>query len=356
MRLTLKKIAEMSNGQVRGDPERVITGVASLSSAGAGDISFLRDLKALQAALESKAGAILVKSPCDDIKTDQVITANPSMAFAAIATIVAGERFRRSPGIHATALIAGSARIGRDCSIGPGCVVEDGAEIGDRAALYPNVFIGRGSRIGECSLIYPNVTVREDTLIGKRCIIHSNTSIGDDGFGFVNEGGRFLKLPQLGAVKIGDDAEIGACCTVARGALDDTEIGNGVKIDNHCHVAHNCRIGDDTMLVGYTKLAGSVTIGRNCMLAGDVDVVDHVKIGDRCIVAAGSGVAKNLPDGSVVFGRPAYPIDEARRLLALIRRLPEMREQLRDAARRLKALEVLSPKPEGEQDAKPSAE
>ena len=177
MRLTLGRIAELTGGRVRGDAQRVITGVSSLSSAGPGDISFVRDAKAMADAASTKAGALLVREAAAEFKCDLVIVPNPALAFAKLASIAAEERFRRSPGIDATALVAGSAQIGRDCSIGPGCVIEDGARIGERTTLYAGVFIGRGCAIGDECLVYPNVTIREETTIGNRCIIHSNTCL-----------------------------------------------------------------------------------------------------------------------------------------------------------------------------------
>ncbi|KAB2833512.1 MAG: UDP-3-O-(3-hydroxymyristoyl)glucosamine N-acyltransferase, partial [Candidatus Brocadia sp.] len=252
------------------------------------------------------------------------IVENPSLSFTKLLEVVAQERYRRPAGIHPTAIISKQAAVGEWVSAGAHVIVEDGVEIGKHVVIYPNTFIGRGSRIGDNSVIYANVSIREDTVIGKRVIIHCNSVIGDDGFGYLQVEKRHVKIPQIGIVEIGDDVEIGAMVTICRAALDKTIIGNGVKIDNHSHIAHNVVIGDNTMLIAYAKIAGSTKIGKNVLIAEDVGVTDHASIGDGCKIGGGSNVYKSLEPGAIVWGSPAKPITEEKRIQVLIKKLPEI--------------------------------
>jgi UDP-3-O-[3-hydroxymyristoyl] glucosamine N-acyltransferase len=238
--------------------------------------------------------------------------------------IIGKERYMRPSGIHPTSIVSRDAIIGKGVSFGAHVVIDDCVRIGNNVTIYPNTFIGKGSSIGDDSLIYANVTIREDVTIGKRVIVHSSSVIGDDGFGYLQTHGKHMKIPQIGTVEIGDDVEIGAMVTICRAALDKTVIGNGVKIDNHSHIAHNVTVGDNSMLVAYAKIAGSVRIGKNVLIAEDVGVTDHVTIGDSCIIGGGSNVYKSLDDRSVVWGSPAKPINEEKRTQVLIRKLPEI--------------------------------
>jgi UDP-3-O-[3-hydroxymyristoyl] glucosamine N-acyltransferase len=228
-------------------------------------------------------------------------------------------------------VISKDSSIGDNISVGANVVIDGNTQIGNNVTIYPNAFIGTSCKIGDDSIIYPNVTIREEVTIGKRVVIQSGASIGDDGFGFLQIDGKHVKIPQVGTIEIGDDVSIGSNVTIARAALDKTIISSGVKIDNHSHIAHNCIIGENSMLIAYAKLAGGVKIGKNVMLAEDVGVTDHVEIADNCMVGAASNVYKSLEPGSVVWGSPAKPITFEKRLQVLIKKLPDIYRKVKNS-------------------------
>jgi UDP-3-O-[3-hydroxymyristoyl] glucosamine N-acyltransferase len=339
MDYTLREICTITGGTLVGDGNTRITGVASLEGARPGDITFVKGEEFVEKALKTRASALVVHREIKEFKSalgGQIVVKDPFLAFVKILEVFSQERGKRHRGIHPPTLVAKTATIGREVSIGAYSVIEEGAVIGDRVTIYPMVYIGHNTKIGEDTLIYPMVSIREEVSIGKRVIIHSGTTIGGDGFGYLQVEGRHVKIPQVGTIEIGDDVEIGCNVTIARATLDKTVIARGVKIDNHSHVAHNVMIGEDTMLIAYAKIAGGAVIGKNVMIAEDVGITDHATIGDGCVIGGGSNVYKSLPPGSVVWGSPAKPIMEEKRLQALLKKLPEMRETLKEMVRILK--------------------
>ncbi|OHB90564.1 MAG: UDP-3-O-(3-hydroxymyristoyl)glucosamine N-acyltransferase [Planctomycetes bacterium RIFCSPHIGHO2_12_FULL_52_36] len=347
MDYTLREICTITGGTLVGDGNTRITGVASLEGAGPGDITFVKGEEFVEKALKTRASAMVVHREIKEFKSapslrsraglgGQIVVKDPFLAFVKILEVFSQERGKRHRGIHPPTLVAKTATIGREVSIGAYSVIEEGAVIGDRATIYPMVYIGHNTKIGEDTLIYPMVSIREEVSIGKRVIIHSGTAIGGDGFGYLQVEGRHVKIPQVGTIEIGDDVEIGCNVTIARATLDKTVIARGVKIDNHSHIAHNVVIGEDTMLIAYAKIAGGAVIGKNVMIAEDVGITDHATIGDGCVIGGGSNVYKSLPPGSVVWGSPAKPIMEEKRLQVLFRKLPNMWETLKRFSNLLK--------------------
>ncbi|GAB61170.1 MAG: UDP-3-O-(3-hydroxymyristoyl)glucosamine N-acyltransferase [Candidatus Jettenia sp.] len=325
MKYTLSQIQLITGGRVIGNLNTIITGIASIETAKEGDITFIKDDTLIPQALLSKASVIVTHREIGTLKRPQiVIETNPFLAFTKLMEVIAKEKHNRPIGIHPLSSISKEAILGKEVSIGAYVIIEDRVRIGNNVTIYPNTFIGKESSIGDGSLIYPHVTIREEVTIGKRVIIHSNSVIGEDGFGYLQIQGKHTKIPQIGTVEIGDDVEIGAVVTICRAALDKTIIGNGVKIDNHSHIAHNVTIGDNTILIAYAKIAGSTRIGKNVMIAEDVGITDHVDIGDNCIIGGGSNVYKSLESGSVVWGSPAKPINDEKRIQVVMKKLPEM--------------------------------
>ncbi|MFN3532452.1 MAG: UDP-3-O-(3-hydroxymyristoyl)glucosamine N-acyltransferase [Candidatus Brocadia sp.] len=324
MKFTLNEIQVITGGKIIGSGDTCITGIASVEVAKEGDITFIKNDSLVPQALMSNASAIVVHREIPQLKKPQIVVDNPYLAFTKFMGIVAKERYMRPTGIHPTAVISKDATIGKGVSIGAHVIIEDNVRIGNGVTIYPNTFIGRESYIGDDTIIYANVSIRENIIIGKRAIIHCNSVIGDDGFGYLQIEKGHVKIPQVGIVEIGDDVEVGAMVTICRAALDKTIIGNGVKIDNHSHIAHNVTIGDNSMLIAYAKIAGSTKIGKNVLIAEDVGVTDHVTIGDNCVIGGGSDVYKSLEAGSVVWGSPAKPITEEKRIQVLIKKLPEI--------------------------------
>ena len=321
---TLNHVQSIIGGKIIGNGDTIITDVASVEVAKEGSITFIKDDSLIPQAMISRASAFVVHREIQALIKSQIVTENPFLAFAKFMNVIAKEKYMRPAGIHHTAIISKEAIIGKGVSIGAYVVIDDYVCIGNNVIIYPNAFIGKESRIDDDSVIYANVSIRENVIIGKRAIIHCNSVIGDDGFGYLQIKGKHKKIPQIGTVEIGDDVEIGAMVTICRAALDKTIIGNGVKIDNHSHIAHNVSIGDNTMLIAYAKIAGSTKIGKNVMIAEDVGITDHVTIGDNCIIGGGSNVYKSLEPGAIVWGSPAKPINEEKRIQVLIKKLPEM--------------------------------
>ncbi|MDR4508408.1 MAG: UDP-3-O-(3-hydroxymyristoyl)glucosamine N-acyltransferase [Candidatus Brocadiaceae bacterium] len=329
MQYTLKQIESIIGGILYGEDDTVITGIASVENAKKGDITFIKDETLIPQALTSQASAVVVHRQIQELKKPQIVIENTFLNFIKLMEVIAGEFFKCPREKHSTAIISKNAILGKGVSAGAHVVIGDHVTIGNNVTIYPNTVIGKESRIGDDSIIHANVVIREGVVLGKRVIIHSNSVIGDDGFGYLQIRGKHRKIPQIGTVEIGDDVEIGSMVTICRAALDKTVIGNGVKIDNHSHIAHNVTIGDNSMLIAYAKVAGSTKIGKNVMIAEDVGITDHVTIGDNCILGGGSNVYKNLKPGSVVWGSPAKALNEEKRIQVIIKKLPEMYHVMR---------------------------
>jgi UDP-3-O-[3-hydroxymyristoyl] glucosamine N-acyltransferase len=333
MKLTLADVARLTGGQAFGDPGMVLTGVAGIEEAGRGDLTFAKE-DALDRVPACRASAVIVPSRVE-AKPAQVVVKDPHLAFVRVLEVVEKERAWVPKGVHARAVLDEGAQLGPDAAVGPGAVIGSRSRIGARTLVHANATIGPDCVIGDDCVIHPGVVLRERVVIGNRTIIHANTTLGGDGFGYLQVEGRQVKVPQVGGVRIGDDVEIGCNCTVDRGATGDTAIGNGVKIDNHSHIAHNCRIGDHCILVAYARLGGSVVLGRNVILAEDVGVTDHVTLGDGCIVTATARVSKSWPAGSVIGGTPAVEFERLKRSIVLQRKLPQIYRDLQEVRRHL---------------------
>ncbi|MDR0724258.1 MAG: UDP-3-O-(3-hydroxymyristoyl)glucosamine N-acyltransferase [Endomicrobium sp.] len=340
MKLTSCELAGIVSGELIGLSDIVLTGVNSLANAKDNEISFLGNLKYLQDALASKAGVILVAFDTDISKfqgKNIIKVANPQYSYSIILGLIEKERLEEIDiKIHGSASISGSAVIGVDAYIGQNAVVEKGVKIGDNAKIFPNVYIGKNVVIGNDCLIYPNVIIREGTVIGDRVIIQPGVVIGGDGFGFANIDGKICKIPQIGYVKIGNDVEIGANTTIDRATFDSTKIGNGTKIDNLVQIAHNVEIGENCIVVAQVGIAGSTHIGNNVTIGGQAGLVGHLKIGNNVMIASQSGVSGNIKDGQQVGGNPVAPLNQSIKIRALVRKLPEIYNDLKKIKKDLK--------------------
>jgi len=339
--VTLAQIAELLGVRVtRGSQEIRISRLASLESAQPGDLSFLNDSRYGALAGQSCASAVLVTEALAaslPATSQPLIVADPYLAFAKAArwfeSQLPGDR-GHSGGIHPAATVASGARLGGGVAVGARAVIEDGAEIGEGSAIGPGVVVGAGAIIGPGSRIAANVTIYGDCVIGRAAIIHSGTVIGSDGFGFARESGRWLKIPQLGGVVIGDEVEIGANCAIDRGALDDTVIGDGCKLDNLIQIAHNVRIGAHSALAGCVGVAGSARIGERCMIGGGAGILGHLEICDDVVISAMSLVMSSISKPGFYTG--VFPLLENRdweKSGVLVRQLPQMRQRLRELER-----------------------
>ena len=338
MNKRLKELAEWVDGTVVGDGETQISGVAAVEDARAGEITFIADPKHLPKLGETKASAVIVSKEVTQADRPLLCVTHPHLAFAKILTLFF-EKPYQPKGIDPNTWISPTAKLGKDLSLYPFVYVGDRCLIGDRVTLYPGVYVGEDAAVGEDSILYPNVSVYPGAVVGKRVILHSGVVIGSDGFGYVKEGKKNVKIPQVGTVKIEDDVELGANTTVDRATLGKTIIRRGTKIDNLVQVAHNVVIGEDSILCAQAGISGSTKIGSNVTLAGQVGVVDHVEIGDNVIVGAQAGVTHNLPGNQGYVGSPALPHREFLRSNAVFPKLPEMRKRFVDMEKRLKKIE-----------------
>ncbi|HQO38233.1 MAG TPA: UDP-3-O-(3-hydroxymyristoyl)glucosamine N-acyltransferase [Candidatus Omnitrophota bacterium] len=340
MSKTLKEIARLVNGDIVGDENALITGVAGIEDAREGDITFMANPKYHAFLSRTRASCVIVGRDAADAGGKTLLRVdNPSLAFTQVVSFVHPQEIRHPAGVHASAVVAPGAVIGRNAGIGACAVVGEGARIGDNTVIYPNCSIGRNAVIGGNTIVYSNVSIREDVKVGNNVIVHAGTVIGSDGFGFVTVNGVHHKIPQVGTVVIEDDVEIGANCTIDRARFDKTVIGQGTKLDNMVHIAHNVTIGRNCLIVAQVGVSGSTTIGNNVILAGQVGVVGHVTIGDNAIVMAKSGISKNVPENSVLYGVPAQPVNEAKKLHAYVNGLPKMHQTLKELKERIDKLE-----------------
>ena len=338
MKKKLKELAEWVEGTVVGDGEVEISGVASIEEARAGEITFIASPKYLPKLSETRASAVIVSKEVTQADKPLLCVTNPYLAFAKILILFSHKPYQ-SKGIDTNAWVSPTAKLGKELTVHPFVYVGDRCSIGDRVTLYPGVYVGEDSTIGEDSTLYSNVSIYPGTTIGKRVILHSGVVVGSDGFGYVKEGKKNVKIPQIGGVEIEDDVEIGANSTVDRATFGKTMIRRGVKIDNLVQVAHNVAIGEDTILCAQVGISGSTKIGSNVTLAGQVGVVDHTEIEDNVLVGAQAGVTHRLPANQGYVGSPAMPHREFLRVNAVFSRLPEMRKSLIEIEKRLKKIE-----------------
>ena len=338
MKKKLKELAEWVDGIAVGDGETEISGVAAFEEARAGEITFIARPKYLSKLGETNASAIIVSKEVTQADKPLLCVTHPHLAFAKILTLFFHKPYQPK-GIDPNTWISPTAKLGKDLTLHPFVYVGDRCLIGDRVTLYPGVYVGEDAAVGEDSTLYPNVSVYPGAVVGKRVILHSGVVIGSDGFGYVKEGKKNIKIPQVGTVEIEDDVELGANTTVDRAALGRTIIRRGTKIDNLVQVAHNVVIGEDSILCAQAGISGSTKIGSNVTLAGQVGVVDHVEIGDNVIVGAQAGVMNDLPANQAYVGTPSYPHREFLRMTAVFPKLPEMRKTLIDMEKRLKKIE-----------------
>ncbi len=335
--MKLKDFADIVNGTVIGNPDTEITGVAGITEAAKGDITFVASPRFRKQAYETNASCIIVKDLIENLPTDQLTVQNPYFAFAkAIEQFYPSAPF--SPGRSESAMIADSAVISSHATIFPFAYISEHVSIGEGTVIMPGVFIGEQTAIGDNCLIYPQVVIRERIQIGSRVIIHSGTVIGSDGFGYVFEDGEHHKISQVGNVIIEDAVEIGANVSVDRATLGSTVIGRGTKIDNQVQIAHNVRIGAHSLLVAQVAIGGSCEIGAYVTLAGQVGVADHTSIESGTVIGARSGIAGRVAKGAYA-GSPAIPHKNWLRAQSLYAKLPELNRKIKELEKRLKTLE-----------------
>jgi UDP-3-O-[3-hydroxymyristoyl] glucosamine N-acyltransferase len=336
--VSVAAIRDRIGGELRGDPARPISRLASLESAGPESITFLAGRRFARAARHSRAGAMIVSAALEaDVPEGaaRLVVSDPYVAYAHLScwfeALLAGPS--PAPSIHPGASVDPRARIGPGVDIGPGALIEAGAAIGEGCRIGAGVTVGEGASIGPGSRLHPNVVVYAGVRIGARAVVHAGAVIGADGFGFAPSADGFVKIAQLGSVEIGDDVEIGANTTVDRGALDDTVIGDGCKLDNLVQVGHNVRIGAHTVIAGCVGIAGSAVIGRRCMIGGGVGIAGHIEICDGAVIGGFSLVERSVTEPGFYTG--AWPLQghaQWERTAATLKQLPQLRQRLRALA------------------------
>jgi UDP-3-O-[3-hydroxymyristoyl] glucosamine N-acyltransferase len=330
---TLAELATRSGAALEGDGTLKVTRVAPLDAAGPGAIAFLTSPK-YRAALETTLASAVIVDPASAALTalPRLVHRNPYATYARVAAIL-HPRPAAAPGVHPSAVVAADARVAPSAAVGPHAVVGARAVIGERAEIGAGCVIGAGAALGDDVLLHPNVTVCDACVVGPRTILHSGAVIGADGFGNADDGGRWIKIPQIGRVVIGADVEIGANTTIDRGTLEDTVIEDDVRIDNQVQIGHNCRVGRHTAIAGCAGIAGSVNIGRNCLIGGAAMINGHITIGDGTLIGPATGVMSSITEPGIYSGSfPAIEHAAWKRLQIELRRLGTL-------SRRLKALE-----------------
>ncbi len=338
--LTLTEIAaRLGELETQGDIQ--LQGVAALDTATPGHISFVASSKHAARAKASHAGALVLPTTlADQVDRPALIAANPLATFARITALFHPEPALQS-GIHPSAVIDATAQIDSSCEIGPQVYIGADCVIGANTRIGAGCVIGTECQIGANTLLHPHVTLYAHTSIGAHCILHSGCVLGSDGFGNALEAGRWVKIPQIGRVIVGDDCEIGANTCIDRGALEDTVIGHGVKLDNLIHIAHNCQIGDDTAMAACVGIAGSTQIGQRCQIGGAAMIVGHIEISDDVMVSAGTFIAKSLSKpGAYTSVMPQQPHPDWIKNAAHLRHLHAMHERIKSLEKELVELKI----------------
>jgi len=336
--ITTAQLAAQLGGELAGDGALVLTGIAAAENARPGDLTFAEKEAYLAAAEQSLASAVIVPPGFASAAKALIRVANPRVAIAqALPLFFPPEA--HPPGIAPGAAVDPSAEIDPTAHIGPHCAIGAGVRIGARTVLMGGNHIGRGCRIGDDVRLHPNVVLYARTEVGHRVIIHAGTTIGSDGYGYVFDQGRHRKVLQVGNVVLHDDVEIGANAAIDRAALGSTVIGQGCKIDNLVHIAHNVVLGRHCLVMGQVGFAGSTHLGDYVVVASQSGIAGHLKIGARATVGAKSGVMRDVPEGGTVLGIPAAPDKQAKRQWIAVAQLPDLVKRMRELEKQLQALQ-----------------
>ncbi len=330
MSYTLLEIAEHVNGELLGDPDYTIDSLGALDHARPEQLSFLSNPKYADSLSNSEAGAVLIRDEADASKVrNAIIVKNPYLAFAQVTKFFVPDVEGWDQKVHPSAVIHKSATLGANVSVGPNVTIGANADIGADVRIEAGAVIAESVVIGAGSVLAANATLYYGVVLGQRCIVHSGAVIGSDGFGFAPNQGRWQKIHQLGSVVIGDDVEIGSNTTIDRGAIDNTIIGNGVKIDNLVQIAHNVVIGDNSAIAGCVGIAGSTIIGKSCTIAGGVGFAGHLTLADNVHITAMSLVTRSITEaGSYSSGTALDSTPKWRRSAARLRRIDNMSAQI----------------------------
>jgi len=337
--VTLGQLAAFLGATLRGAADKEITGLATLQEAGPGQVSFLANPQYRKFLADSHAAAVLLKpADAESFVGDALLVPDPYLAYARISHLF-DPKPKALPGVHASAVIAADAKVDPAASIGAFAVIESGARVAAGVTVGAHCFIGARCEIGEGGWLAPRVTLYHDVRIGKRVVIQSGAVLGGEGFGFANEKGVWQKIAQIGGVRVGDDVEIGVNTAIDRGALADTVIGNGVKLDNQIQIAHNVQVGDHTAMAACVGISGSTKIGKHCTIAGGVGMVGHIEVCDGVFVTGMTMVTRSITEpGAYSSGTAMQPAAEWRKSAARIRQLDDMSRRLQQLEKVVEAV------------------
>lgn len=337
--LTLGDLAAMVEGRLEGDAALPVTGMAPVDEAQPTQLTFLSSRRYLRHVPESRAGAFLVSEEFEAHVSHKprVVVDEPHRALILILRHFQPEE-TPAAGVHPTAVLGRGVKLGKDVSVGPYAVLEEDVEVGDRTRVGAHVVVGKGARLGHDCTLHPQVVLYPATQLGNRVIIHSGTVLGADGFGYSYFDGAHQRIPHLGRTVLHDDVEIGANSAVDRGSIGDTVVEDGVKVDNLVQIAHNVRIGAQSMLAGMVGIAGSTRIGKGVWMGGQVGIINHLDIGDGARLAVAAKVLRDVPAGETMSGHPARPHREDLQRQAAAGRVPKLMERLRVLEAEVRAL------------------
>lgn len=336
---SLREIAAQLGGEVLGDGEVAVSRMASLANATTGDLSFLSDSKYRSLLETTGASAVIVgKNDSKATSLPRIVTDNPYAYFARVSTLL-NPVAAPMAGVHPSAAVDSTVIVPKSASIGAHAVIGKGVHIGENVVIGPGSTIGDYASIGDNTVLHAGVTVYPDCELGANCVLSSGVVIGADGFGYAEDGGRWVKIPQVGRVVIGDQVEIGANTTIDRGALDDTVIEEGVKLDNLIQIGHNCRIGAHTVIAGCVGIAGSARIGRHCRIGGAAMILGHLEIADDVTISPGSMITRSLGKADTYTAlMPFQPHDKWLKTAAHLRHLGDMADRIAQLEKELEAL------------------
>ena len=335
----LKELAEFLGGEVEGNDDVEINGVAGIREAKTGQITFLANPK-YETYLSSTDASAVIAPPRLSCDKPLIHIENPYFAYLKVLSLFAEDTASRYPRvIHDTCIIGHDVSFGPNVSVGPFAQICNGVTIGPNSTILLGVFIGDGVTIGEDCVIYPNVTIREGAEIGDRVILHPGAVIGADGFGYAKEGTTHHKVPQIGRVVLEDDVEIGANSTVDRATTGETRVKRGSKVDNLVQIAHNVVVGENSIIAAQVGISGSTELGRNVVLGGQAGLAGHITIGDGVVMGGRAGATKSIPANTRVSGYPAREHTRARRVYAVTAQLPELLKRVRNLEKKLGRLE-----------------
>jgi UDP-3-O-[3-hydroxymyristoyl] glucosamine N-acyltransferase len=342
MKFKAEEIALYLKGEVVGDPEVTVSNVSKIEEGKEGTLAFLANPKYENFLYTSDASIVLVNKdfvPREPVKATLIKVNDAYQAFAALLDLYMQARESLKSGVEQPSFIHQSSELGQNCWVAAFAYIGRNVKIGEHVKIYPHVYVGDNVTIGDGTTLYSGVKIYDDTKIGRRCILHSGAVIGSDGFGFApQKDGSYKKIPQIGNVILEDDVEIGANTTIDCGTMGSTILRKGVKLDNLIMIAHNCEVGDHTVMAALTGLAGTSKVGKNCKFAGQVGLAGHLTIGDNVQIGAQSGVSKNVKSNEIILGSPAFDYKQAIRMYTVLRNLPLLRQEVIDLQKEVRKL------------------